>query len=198
MQKHSSQLTNLSRKNIQELTNIFGYSGVGYYYAIIEEIIKQDKLLFPKSKLNKLSRKTKINRRTIKNIIKTCTQLYNSKGNSLLSENKDYIWSNEILSEYYNAIKKKKAGGRAKISKYENIKIKDAEFVNLTKQQYEKLLDRYGYTFTSKALQLLNNLLKQNTKKSESYKNRNNYWLFRSDSWLIRETKLALENNYII
>lgn len=188
-------IINISDSNLKELHQKFGYSGIGYYYKILEEISLEENYLYPKSKLNKLSRKTKISKKIIEKLIKTCTNIYNTKGFPLLSENKKYFWSNGILFTVYNNKQlKNKCSGRKKISKSESIKLKEAELVNLTQEQLERLQNRYGHIFIHEAIKLLNNWLKLNTKKTNFYKNRNNYWLFRRDSWLIRETRLKLES----
>ena len=73
-----------------------------------------------------------------------------------------------------------------------NIKLEHGELVNLTKEQYEKLTFKYGHIFINKAIEILNNWLKRNTKYSKKCLNKNNYNHFRKDGWVINETKYAL------
>lgn len=194
MNKSITEKISLTDTNIKELRKQFGYAGIGYYYELIEQMYLEGFCIYPKSKLNRLARKTKISKKNLEKLIKICTQLYDPKDVPLLEENKKYFWNNHILQKYYtDNVQTIKPAGRKKIPQTECIKIKEAELVNLTQAQYDNLKLKYGYEFLTNALKRLNNWLKSDSKKSKLYLNRNNYWLFRNDSWLIRETKLALE-----
>lgn len=84
-----------------------------------------------------------------------------------------------------------KKGGRPKIINSEAIKLPFIEIVILNSNQYNLLLDKYGYVLLKKALLILENWLKTSP-KAEKYRGKNNYAHFRSDGWVINTAKLNL------
>lgn len=191
--------TFILEKNIQEkLNKLFGYSAIGYYYAIIEYLQMSDSLLIETKKINKVSRDLKIKRKTLERFIHECCKIFDNKGYSLLSMNEKYIWSNNLLISKIEKSKRKtqnNKGGRRKVSVNECIKLKENELVNLTKNQYSKLIHKYGYLFIKNAINIFNEWLKQNTNISKRYLDKNNYAHFRIDGWVIAQTQKVLNSN---
>lgn len=186
MKKINTLLTGQIYKQLQKE---FGYAAIGYYYEILKQLQKQDNYLYKLNKLNKLARDTKIRRKILERFIEACTCIFNKKGVPLLSKNQKYFWSEEILNKYLYTDKNNfSLKGRKKVSIQESIKLPNAESVNLTQYQYEKLIKKFGRTFTENAIGILNEWLRQKTKQSEKYLNKNNYGHFRSDSWVITQT----------
>lgn len=183
----------LSRDIRKKLYSIFGHAGLGYYYAIIENLIKEPSHLWECGRLNKLSRKTKIQRNILEKFIKFCTQTVNSDGFPLLAESSKYIWCDKILLDaLYPESGKKKNSGRKKVKPQESTEIKNAPNVNLTQKQYENLIKKYGQVFTRNAIGILNTWFAGKTRTVKKFLGKNNYAHFRSDGWLIAETDRIL------
>ncbi len=85
-----------------------------------------------------------------------------------------------------------KKGGRPKQDSKIRIELPEVEFVILTPNQYNSLLEKYGYELIRKALEILDGWLKRGGKASEKYKGKNNYAHFRSDGWVINTAIMAL------
>ena len=184
-------IPNISEESFNTLYTKFGYSALGYYYAIIEEL-KNNNLSYKLNKLKTLARKLKIKYFILKSFIDECTTIYDKNGVSLFSKNNQLFWSNHLLENNIDitSIINRKRRGRKKISIKKSIKITNAPYVNLTEEQIAKLNYKYGTLFIKKAIEILNNWLKENTKESKKYINKNNYGHFRSDSWLIYQTNM--------
>ena len=80
-------------------------------------------------------------------------------------------------------------GGRTKQDSKIRIELPEIEFVILTPNQYNSLIEKYGYELIKKALEILDNWLKKGSKDSLKYKGKNNYAHFRSDGWVVNEAK---------
>ena len=85
-----------------------------------------------------------------------------------------------------------KKGGRPKQDSKIRIELPEIEFVILTPNQYNSLIEKYGYELIKKALEILDNWLKKGSKDSLKYKGKNNYAHFRSDGWVINTASMAL------
>ncbi len=81
-----------------------------------------------------------------------------------------------------------KKGGRPKYSSNIRIDIPETKLVILTPNQYNSLIERYGYELIQKALNILENWLRTSP-KGEKYRGKNNYAHFRADGWLINLAK---------
>lgn len=184
-------IPNISEESFNTLYTKFGYSALGYYYAIIEEL-KNNNLSYKLSRLKTLARKLKIKYFILNSFIDECTTIYDKNGVSLFSKNNQLFWSNHLLENNIDitSIINRKRRGRKKISIKKSIKITNAPYVNLTEEQIAKLNYKYGTLFIKKAIEILNNWLQENTKESKKYINKNNYGHFRSDSWLIYQTNM--------
>ena len=92
-----------------------------------------------------------------------------------------------------NFRKNGKKGGRPKGSSYKTVFIiPEYSSVILTKQQYSKLLERFGAEVLKIALSIFENWL-NNSPVGYKYKGKNNYAHFRADGWLINEAKLTTQ-----
>ena len=83
-------------------------------------------------------------------------------------------------------------GGRPKQDSEIRIELPEIELVILTPNQYNSLLEKYGYDLIKKALEILDSWLKKGGKASLRYKGKNNYAHFRSDGWVINTATMAL------
>jgi len=84
-------------------------------------------------------------------------------------------------------------GGRPRQDSGIYIKIPKIKFVNLTSQQYENLINRYGQSILLKAIVILDNWLKSGSPNATKFIGKNNYSHFRSDGWVINEAKRSLQ-----
>lgn len=98
------------------------------------------------------------------------------------------ILKNRSLISKYNG----KKGGRPKQDSKIRIELPAIELVILTPNQYNSLLEKYGYELIEKALKILDSWLKKGSKASLRYKGKNNYAHFRSDGWVINTAIMAL------
>lgn len=85
-----------------------------------------------------------------------------------------------------------KKGGRPKQDSNIRIELPNIEFVILTPEQYNSLLEKYGYELIKKALEILDGWFKTGSKDAKRYKGKNNYAHFRSDGWVINTASMAL------
>lgn len=82
-----------------------------------------------------------------------------------------------------------KKGGRPNSCDYVTaIFIPEIDFVVLTEQQYNILIERYGLTLIKKALSIFDDWL-QTSPIAYKYKGKNNYAHFRADGWVINLAK---------
>ena len=95
------------------------------------------------------------------------------------------------MSGYSSTINGKK-GGRPSYSINIKIEIPTNSFVILTPDQYNTLIEKYGYKLIEKAVEILSNWL-TTSPHGEKYKGKNNYGHFRSDGWVINTAKRSLE-----
>lgn len=86
-------------------------------------------------------------------------------------------YENEIENEYENDINKKEKSKRK-----EETKISYAEFVNMTKTEYQKLINSYGEVFTKECINVLDNY-----KGSSGKKYKSDYRAILS--WVVNEVK---------
>lgn len=98
------------------------------------------------------------------------------------------ILKNRSLISKYNG----KKGGRPKQDSKIRIELPEIELVILTPNQYNSLVEKYGYELIKKALSILDDWLKRGSKDSLKYKGKNNYAHFRSDGWVINTASMAL------
>lgn len=172
---------------LKSIEKEFGYEAIGLYFTLYENIQENGKI-YPINKLNKLSRCLKIQKRKLLLFIELAVSITDKKGFSLISQNDKYFWLND-----FTVLKNKKHLGRKKISIDKNFEIIDCPLVNLTAIQYERLINKFGKLFVSKALEILNNWLKSGSREALRKINKNNYWYFREDSWLVYQTKKTLK-----
>ena len=78
-------------------------------------------------------------------------------------------------------------GGRPKQAQQIYIKLPEVKLVNLTCNQYETLLKKYGKNIITKAISLLDGWLRSGSPSAGKYIGKNNYAHFRSDGWVINE-----------
>ncbi len=91
----------------------------------------------------------------------------------------------------YTSAQNGKMGGRPQTSSKIRFSIPDVTLVILTEEQYKNLLGKYGLALLKKALNILENWLK-NSPKAVKYRGKNNYGHFRSDGWVINTAKMEL------
>ncbi len=95
------------------------------------------------------------------------------------------------MSGYSSTINGKK-GGRPNYNINIKIEIPANSFVILTPEQYDTLVEKYGYKLIRKAIEILSDWLTRSP-LGEKYKGKNNYGHFRSDGWVINMAKQSLE-----
>lgn len=80
-------------------------------------------------------------------------------------------------------------GGRPKQDSKIYIQIPEITIVNLTKPQYNTLVEKYGHGLLLSALKILDNWLMSGSPLALKYVGKNNYAHFRSDGWVINEAR---------
>ena len=78
-------------------------------------------------------------------------------------------------------------GGRPKQDSKVYIKIPEINLVNITPEQYETLIEKYGDTIVKNALSILDRWLNSGSRSAEKYIGKNHYAHFRSDGWVLHE-----------
>ena len=78
-------------------------------------------------------------------------------------------------------------GGRPKQDSKVYIKIPEINLVNITPEQYETLIIKYGDKIVKKALLALDKWLASGSPSAEKYLNKNHYAHFRSDGWVLHQ-----------
>ena len=91
----------------------------------------------------------------------------------------------------YSSIENGKKGGRPCCSE-KKADILNIGFVILTPNQYDNLLEKYGFELLEKSINVLENWL-ITSPLGEKYRGKNNYAHFRSDGWVINYAKKNLE-----
>src|SRR5574344_746803 len=171
---------------LKQIEKCFGYESTGLYFALYEKL--QDfAMVYPISKLNKLSRCLKIQKKKLTLFLELASSFKDKNNFSVLSLNDKYFWINDL-----SCIKNKKHIGRKKVSIEQSKKFDDFPFVNITVNQYQLLINKYGKIFIEKAFYILNSWFEQGSREALTKINKNNYWYFRKDSWLIYQTKKTL------
>ena len=86
-------------------------------------------------------------------------------------------------------------GGRPNYKLENKLEIPNIKTVFLTPYQYSTLINKYGTSIITCAINILENWL-SSSRAGEKYKGKNNYGHFRSDGWLINTAKqLILKSN---
>ena len=99
---------------------------------------------------------------------------------------------NETKKWFYENNGKK--GGRPKQDSQIYIQIPKIKLVNLTSNQYQMLINRYGKNIITKAISLLDEWLRSGSPSASKYIGKNNYAHFRSDGWVINEAIKTLNS----
>jgi len=84
-------------------------------------------------------------------------------------------------------------GGRPKQNTNIYLKIPQIKLVNLTSNQYDILLKKYGEKILNKAIAVLDEWLNSGSPHAEKYIGKNNYAHFRSDGWVVNEAIKAIQ-----
>ena len=92
---------------------------------------------------------------------------------------------------YKNSAYNGKKGGRPKTNSITAISIPGITTVILTENQYDTLIEKYGFLLLEKALKILDEWL-NSSPYAIKYKGKNNYAHFRSDGWVINEAKSSI------
>lgn len=96
------------------------------------------------------------------------------------------------------SIENGKKGGRPSFENNNNqrkvFEMPELNIIFLTENQYETLIERYGYKLISNALRILQSWLKSSPIGGK-HRGKNNYAQFRSDGWLIYEAKQMLNKS---
>ncbi len=94
-----------------------------------------------------------------------------------------------IKSKQISCINNGKKGGRPKQDSRIRIKLPETDLVILTPNQYNSLLEKYGYNLLRQALLILDIWLKSDNKSAEKYVGKNHYAHFRADGWIINKAR---------
>lgn len=94
----------------------------------------------------------------------------------------------------FSSVENGKKGGRPMNEKCKNERYKldnVNNFVILTENQYNTLIEKYGLSLISKAFLIFDDWL-SNSRIGIKYTGKNHYAYFRSDGWLINAAKIQL------
>lgn len=95
----------------------------------------------------------------------------------------------------YSSIRNGRKGGRPKADCKTSLRLPDITLVILTQNQYNTLIEKYGYILIAKALEILESWLKSSP-DAEKYRGKNNYGHFRNDGWVINSAKNIVDQTH--
>lgn len=170
----------------------YGYAGLGYYWTIVEKIYDCDGE-FDMKDISVLAKYMELDENLLTTFINKCVNDYTEKGVGLFTLNDDLLSSNSIRRRI--ELRNKRSAARTQSEVTERKEIDGIEYVNLTEEHYEKLIDKYGDELTLKAISLLDTWLSKKGKSAKQYIGKNHYAHFRSDSWVIQNAKESLGMN---
>lgn len=169
----------------------YGYKGLGYFWTIVEQIYKCNGE-YAVDDIPLLASYMNVPFNQLNDFIDKCVNKYTEKNTGLFVIENGFLTSNSIKKRI--AMRNRKATVSSTNNAPRKI-IEGVSFVNLTEEQYDKLIDKYGEIFAKKAINVLDGWLSKGSKTAKQYIGKNHYAHFRSDSWVIQKTREEQNNN---
>lgn len=168
---------------VQKMMSDYGYTGFGYYWAIVVELYKSGGR-YGLSDFSILAKAVDIRKDKLKTFILNCCDKYTHNGVGLFSRDDTHFWSDSLLRRMKKPTKKMRTS--IDFMRFDNI-----DCVHLTEEDYNKLCDKHGSTLINTGIKILDNWLSKGGKSAQSYlgKEYNHKGHFRSDSWVLNEAK---------
>lgn len=186
----------LSDIKIGKMMTDYGFAGFGYYCAIAAELYKNGgRLGF--ADLGIMAKNIGIDNKKLRNFINNCIEKYVVNGQGIFSSDEDYFWIDDLIK--LKTIKKRNKtngskGGRPKKDVItERVEIPDIEFVNLDKEDFEKLKSKFGEELIMQGITILDNWLAKKSAAATIYLGKNHYGHFRKDGWVLSEAQKKLD-----
>lgn len=185
----SHDIGTLNNLKIVKMMNEYGFLGLGYYWAIVEEIYRTDGE-FDMADICVMSKNTGIDENELTTFIDKCVKDFTEKGEGLFIIADNLLTSASIKKRI--ALRNKRAAAGAAKNDEEFMKLADAKNVNLTEEDYNKFCDKLGEDVVNKAIDILDGWLERNTPNAKKYTGKNHKGFFRIDCWVVTEAKKAL------
>ena len=80
-----------------------------------------------------------------------------------------------------------KQGGRPKEEDLPRKEFEEYKYINITEEQYKKIVEKYGERVTMRIVELLDTWLAKNGKTAQQYIGKNHYAHFRADNWAVQK-----------
>lgn len=78
-------------------------------------------------------------------------------------------------------------GGRPKESNLPRKHFENYDFINITEEQFNKIVDKYGLKTTMRIIELLDDWFAKDGKTVQQYLGKNHYAHFRKDNWAVQK-----------
>jgi len=185
----SHDIGTLNNLKIVKMMNEYGFIGLGYYWAIVEEIYRADGE-FDMNDIIVMSKNTGIDENELTTFIDKCVNDYTEKGEGLFLIKDNLLTSASIKKRI--ALRNKRAAAASARSEEEFIQLEEFKNINLTADDYEKFKNKYGEEVFTKALDILDGWLDRSSSNAKKYMGKNHRGFFRIDCWVITEAKKAV------
>ena len=168
---------------VQKMMSDYGYTGFGYYWAIVLELYRQGGR-YGLDDFSILAKAVDIKKDKLKTFVLNCCDKYTHEGKGLFTRDDNFFWSDSLIRRMKSTEKKVK-------TPIQFMKFDDVECVHLTEEDYTKLCDKHSSNIIDTGIKILDNWLIKGGKSAQSYlgKDYNHKGHFRSDSWVINEAK---------
>ena len=78
-------------------------------------------------------------------------------------------------------------GGRPKVENQPRKNFEKYDYVNITEEQFKKIVDKYGLDTTMRIIELLDDWFAKDGKTVQQYLGKNHYAHFRKDNWAVQK-----------
>lgn len=188
----SHDIGTLENIKITKMMNEYGYTGLGYYWAIVEEIYKADGS-YDMNDILAMSKKLDIDENVLSTFIAKCVEEFTEKGKGLFLLEKNLLTSEGIKKRMELREKRQAARlGKTKES-LEYVELQGIEIAKLTVDEYKNLIEKYGEEFVHTGMEILDEwLAKANANARKYHNNKSHSGFFRKDSWVVQRAKEKL------
>lgn len=187
----SHDTDSISDIKIVKMMSDYGYLGFGYYWAILAEIYRNGGR-YEFEDLGILAKNLGIELKKLKSYINQGITKYTHKGVGLFCQDDNGFWSNSLLTRMQLRQKKSKAG-KTQTDEINRIELEGIERVNLTQEEYDKLLEKYGKEYLTLMINELENWLWLPGVNQKKYLGKNHYGHFRKNQWVDKKVQKILD-----
>jgi len=173
----------ISDIKIVKMMQDYDFTGFGWYWAIVAELYKNGGHYYFDD-LNILAKNTGIKLEKLKAFIEKCINKYTYDDKGLFVSDDKRFWSDSLQKRIEI---REKHNTRKTIGQEDKIKLDKFEHVNLTEEDYNKFLTKYGEKLFTAGLEELEKWLVSPSPKAKQVLNQNHRGYFlRQDTWVIK------------